>query len=394
MGLAKEAMIEAQERGSSSLDGLVCMDCLIDEDLLQLAATSIEEGDCTFCGNADCDVVRADLIQERIFSSLREEYANVDEEGLPYCSAEGGYVLGDPESIEEVVQEVVGGCVSDEFLEALCDSCQDEAWCKRDWALMHPYDNFVAGWQSFTETVKERNRLLALEEPESDPGHPDSTSPRKTVELIGRCVEEFGMIKNIDVGTKLFRARQHGPMATYAKQTELASPPHRKGGANRLSAAGISMFYGAEDEPTAIQETCDAREKHVSIGQFAVTAPILVIDFTGFSKVPGFFSGVSREERAARKFISDFLKELSMPIARDGTEHSEYAPTQVVAGYLIHVRKYAHGKVMGIKFKSSKTGKANYAIDLPCDLFETANASACPLQLIAANTRPLQISVS
>lgn len=394
MGGAKQAMIEAWERGHSTLEGVVCLSCLLDEDLLLLASSSIKRGTCAFCKATNRKVASAELIQKRIFSSLYEEYANVDNEGLPYCSEEGGYLFGDPTPIETVVRDVVGGSVSDEFLEELCSSCADEYWCKKDWVLLHPYERFVAGWEHFKETVKGDNRFAALEEPESDPGHPDSTSPRKTIELIGKGIRELKLFTTIKKGELIYRVRPHANNVSYNTQADLASPPPKKGGPNRLSGAGISMFYGAADENTAIRETCDGSLKNVSIGLFKVTAPFTVIDFTVFPKIPGYFSGASREDRAFIRFMTDFITELSSPIERDGSEHTEYAPTQLVADYLIRAANRPRRDALGIKFKSSKTGKANYALNLPRDKFTDPPDPSCPLKLQSAHTRSLTITIS
>ncbi len=57
------------------------------------------------------------------------------------------------------------------------------------------------------------------------------------------------------------------------------------------------------------------------------------------------------------RFLHSFTSDVARPIPPDGREHSEYAPTQVVAEYFRHVYKTSDGSpVDGILYPSSKTG--------------------------------------
>jgi hypothetical protein len=56
----------------------------------------------------------------------------------------------------------------------------------------------------------------------------------------------------IPAGFKFFRGRTHQKKKKYRDARDLGSPPPDKANANRMSAEGISVFYGAGDHATAL----------------------------------------------------------------------------------------------------------------------------------------------
>lgn len=163
----------------------------------------------------------------------------------------------------------------------------------------------------------------------------------------------------------MYRARHTWDLAREFIDVSSLGPPSaaQAVGASRMSPAGIPVFYGALDLDTAIEETLahagaggTRSQVKVCWGSFRTISPLTVIDLTSLPQVPGFFSP-HRSDREALAFLHDFTSDVARPIPADGREHSEYAPTQVVAEYFRHVYKSPDGRpVDGILYPSSKTG--------------------------------------
>ncbi len=55
-------------------------------------------------------------------------------------------------------------------------------------------------------------------------------------------------------------------------------------------------------------------------------------------------------------FLHHFQRDISEPVERDGREHYEYVPTQIVAEYFRHVYRDGRRRVDGLMFNSSHNG--------------------------------------
>ena len=105
---------------------------------------------------------------------------------------------------------------------------------------------------------------------------------------------------------------------------ELGPPGVDRAGQGRMSAAGIPVFYGAMSSAVAAVEAYD-RSPFVTVGRFETTRDLTAVDLQAPSQVD---SGETGE------FLRSFAREIVKPVKRDGREHYEYAPTQVLTEYL------------------------------------------------------------
>ena len=371
MGGAKEAWAEAQFRGYDRLDGDVCQRCIIDDDLLALHALHRRLGTCSFCGKKKATVARAALIQRRIMDCLLMSYERLEDSGVPYDGREGGFQIS-PSSGDEVVRGEASGAVSDKFLEKVADQAMNCEWVERDWALLHPYQRLTGGWEDFCRTVRHRLRYSFAFEPETDEGHPDSTSPVKTLLSISDLVDTYKLIRTVKSGTEVIRLRVN-TRERYSDIGKLGTPPCQFAKANRMSPAGISMFYGAFDYETAVKETWDGVNAALcSKGTFVTKRNIRIVDFTRLPPVPGYWSNPGRDHLATIRFMHALAQDISQPVKRNDSVDLHYAPTQIVAEYLLKARHYrpsragkdAEDEIHGVVFGSSHTGKPNFALNV------------------------------
>ncbi|MDE2934569.1 MAG: RES domain-containing protein [Chloroflexota bacterium] len=117
----------------------------------------------------------------------------------------------------------------------------------------------MSGWERFVEHVKHQSRYYFLTEPaggrEDDGRSPDELKVSEIPTHLGEAVGELELIREVGVGEPLYRARLGCSGETFQGAQQLGTAPaSRARSANRMSPAGIAMFYGASDEQTAIAE--------------------------------------------------------------------------------------------------------------------------------------------
>jgi hypothetical protein len=142
-------------------------------------------------------------------------------------------------------------------------------------------------------------------------------------------------------GKKFYRARVVGgedevDRVSADPAAELGPPPFLFRRAGRMNASGISVFYAAFDEKTAIAELRPPVGGQLCIAAFELTRPILVLDLTRFAgpgKAIDLFARDQVRRRSQWAFMRQFASEISKPIL-PGDEHLEYVPAQMVAEYL------------------------------------------------------------
>ena len=86
---------------------------------------------------------------------------------------------------------------------------------------------------------------------------------------------------------------------------------------------------------------------------------IQVLDLTELPPVPSIFDIPQHSLREEILFLYEFVEDLLKPVAKDGKEHIDYVPTQVVSEYFRYVFE---PKLQGIMYPSVKhSGGVNIA---------------------------------
>src|SRR5262249_2521100 len=141
---------------------------------------------------------------------------------------------------------------------------------------------------------------------------------------------------------------------------DIGPPPPERAAANRMSPAGISIFYGATDRVTAIAEAgAHAAHRYVVTGEFTPRRPIQLIDLTSLPEPPSIFDAAGHGEFFVLRFLHKFIHDITLPVELDGREHIDYVPTQVFTEYF----RYAFpGGVDGLMFPSAQGPGKNVAV--------------------------------
>lgn len=192
-------------------------------------------------------------------------------------------------------------------------------------------------WERFVTTLKTESRYI-------------NPSVRETLDSLFSGVEAMRSGRNgtviIEAGPDtdvpfLFRARWcrgHDELESIliTPDRELGPPPYRLSGANRMSARGISVFYGASSAETAISEIRPPVGCNVVCAKFILIRPLRLLNLLALENVwesgsmldPDF---IRKREQAA--FLRTLTSRIVDPVL-PGEEDFSYIPTQVIAEYL------------------------------------------------------------
>lgn len=432
MGREKDRWIEEEERGwYSTSQELVCNQCVDDPYLSKFIAENGEPGECAFCETdaeeAETLCVPFDALMDVIGGGINWAYSSADDEGQPYETAEGGYIFSESvfDTYDLVVEEI-GLDVAEAVQRAVIKALPNQMWCRSGFWSLSRDEALHFGWHRFVEKVKYQTRFLftlperkhtsaptarpssganAAPAPHPDdfgdpvlglrmPDDLDEFAPEeqmddgegipayKMLDSIGEVVDRFDLTSTTHKGELLYRVRVADKGVSFSTVSELG-PPSRENAKqpNRMSPAGIVMFYGALDRATALAETfqpdrSNASNKNIWIARFEALRDLTLLDLTKLPAVPSIFDSDNRHDRDEILFLRSFVRDLVQPIERDGREHIEYVPTQIVTEYFRHRFRTGSGRSLdGILYRSSKRKKG-----IACVLFVDSEQCGAPTE--------------
>jgi hypothetical protein len=366
MGYVKSQAELQAARGYGSSGKSVCPDHVDDNVLKQLIADYASDASCSYCsvsGTEDAPVAAAfDDFMDLFMVGVRHRYGRADDEAVP--RDEGEYVGATTYDSDEVAEDVFHEALDDypdrtqdDLLVDILSVMNPDTWVAHNWQWLSDGERLAYGWDSFKELVKHRTRFLFIRWPKRQPYDPDEMSPLELFESLVALLNDLpGTTRDIDIDTPLFRGRMYleKPALNDLNAKELGSTPVDKAGANRMSPAGISMFYGATDIDTAVAEVgAHSSYSWAAVGEFRTVHRLRVLDLTHLPALPSIFDpdvrSASRYEQVA--FLRGFVNDLTLPVVLDGREHVEYVPTQVFTEYL---RYTFPDPIDGLRFPSTQ----------------------------------------
>ncbi|MGY2221112.1 RES family NAD+ phosphorylase [Pseudomonas gingeri] len=128
-----------------------------------------------------------------------------------------------------------------------------------------------------------------------------------------------------------------------------------KGSPGRMNAKGISVFYGATDDHTAIAEVRPPVGNMVVTARFDVIRPLRLLNLNNLAslrphKELSYFNPIRRAISERCAFLKDLQHQLTMPVMPDSAE-SGYLITQAIADFLATHEKL---NLDGILFPSAQ----------------------------------------
>ena len=356
----KDQLLKEQEQGWSSVDPdhMVCAKCFEDDAIQAFIRDTATERKCSYCGRRSKKPIAAPMndVLELIAGGLHYEYADPIEEN---ARDDGEWVI-EPRDTSDVLAGIDPITENVDVFDEIVSAFSSSAWVDKPLWAPSGADFLRYGWDDFVKAVKYDRRYLFLR-PKRNRFSSSGITPDKMLDQIGAVITEVGLVRTMDAGTRWFRARVHEPTKTYISAADLGTVPRKAArSSNRMSPAGIPMFYGAGDTATAIAETYMPKPDKpaaVTVAQFRTAREAWVVDLTALPTVPSLFDEERRHLRDPISFLRDFVEDFAKPIKKDGREHIEYVPTQVVTEYLRHVFRAENGhRVRGLIYQSARNG--------------------------------------
>jgi hypothetical protein len=359
MGMAKRFFMRQEEEGWRSVgDKYVCPKCFEDYAIQDFIRSSASEKCCSYCGKRSRSPIAAEMdeVLSFIARGLHREYEDPAENVGRDNESESGWAI-EPQDTYDLFCDLGFGDGPEELFQDLVSSFSDCQWVQRNPYGLLACDEWRYSWEEFSNQVKHKCRFVFFEV--ATRGSSDwEPEPHTILPTLGRLVTEQGLVKTVPVAQRVFRVRQHDGSKPIKLAADIGTPPPASAIQSRMSGAGIPMFYGASDEKTAMAETVQPStvKPFVTVGQFESIRPLQLLDLTNLPDVPSLFDEARYEFRMPLIFLSCFVDEVAKPIARDGHEHVDYIPTQIVAEYFRHLFRLADGsKLDGVIYPSSKS---------------------------------------
>jgi hypothetical protein len=332
---------------------VVCAECFGDPDIRERILEADGSPGCDFCGEYDAPTIDVGELGAQMRERLELFYSDANEY-LMYVSREGGYqgvtyltydLLLDEEQLELPRDS------SGTLFTALWSAIEpDRVWCEHDPAVLPKNESMLLDWDNFCQIIKYQRRFFFHDLGGSREILDESRAAADLLKEISQFIDDLDIIRICETGVTLYRARPHKNGQQFSLPSELG-PPRCDDSlqSNRMNPPGIPMFYGAEDERTAVAEV---RDSPTSVGTFVARKRLLLLDLVSLPSVPGTFSTSSRETIVALRFLHRFTQLATAPVDRDNRTHLDYIPTQVLTEYL---RDYPFvlGRLDGVRYPSA-----------------------------------------
>ncbi len=375
MGRVKKLLEEVEEHGYEFLtsgEKYLCPHHFEDKYLNNYIEKFGKRGVCSYCGRNEKVIDMRDLA-DHIVMTISCYFNDVDSECLPLVSSyfddedeqipgikrAGCYAVPENADVYEDTPEIMDSLGLHTDCDSLNDDIdhllEDKMWIKKNPFELWWNEEKEWQWKHFSEMVKHSRRFTFLTMLR------DSDGENILRDLGSILCSTDGILHPIAVGTKLYRTRSlDKELDEYFGFKDITSAPDAYAGQCRMSPAGVSMFYGAFDEETAIEESIKSQnEKVLVIGEFKTKYELTVVDLT---TLPTDVS-IWMDKWEGISFLKSFHKDITRPLLKDAKDAIEYVPSQIFTEYLRWMFTDKDGQnVHGLMYRSSKTQKANLVL--------------------------------
>lgn len=339
MGHMKDRIIQQDEQGWKFRDDLfLCFRCVSDPYLKQMIKEQADEIECSFCGRMSRKVptcISFNDFMEVYARAIFRYFDHAENEAIAWDPEDQKYV-GTTYDTWDLVRDEFAPTHRENVFNAIIDSLGHHTWCEQSPYSLSHFDQYRYGWEAFCETVKHKYRYF-FNSIENTDEHSETIAVPEMLDELGDLVQQYGLVDLLPIDTPLFRVRVHDPSEICNNWQSLGSPPPENCLSNRMSAAGISVFYAAMDIATAKAESfvnLKGSDKRILTGaMWKCTRELCVLDFTKLPPIPSIYSDYGRFERDRLIFLHHFVENITQPVIHDGREHIDYIPTQILIEY-------------------------------------------------------------
>jgi RES domain-containing protein len=345
MGFAKSMAIEAEDRGYGELDTFVCDECVEDEFLKNVIRAASQVLNCDYCGRAseDCIAAPASVLIELIAETVNNYFCEPGMAGVPY---EGGYLI-EAISTHEMLDHLGFECRFELFKD-MVSVFNNDFWVPAadgHWASSHERDILHSSWSLFCREVQHRTRFFFGTADLPGDAEPQDFAPKSMLPTLGRLVNTIDLVRSLGKGHLLSRVREKPiEVGWMANSDSMGAPPPEHARAGRMNPAGISYLYLAYDQATAVSEVARSLPANLVIATFEVRREIRVLDLSTLPELPSIFDVDQIMIREGLLFLERFVTDISKRVVKDGSEHVEYVPSQVICEYFAQIYTTTDGR--------------------------------------------------
>ena len=349
----------------------VCIKCFEDPGIVQFIQENAVARRCSFCSSCCESPFAAPIneVSEHFIECLFEEY-DLALNQLGWVSSEGGWIGKYWDSFDLAFEEMELEFPQRNGKEILSylfgDYYIDQDWCERNAYGLNDREKARYNWEHFCQVVMHKRRYFFQDDSGGD-DDPDIDSPTETLSTIFEYAQQMGLFEVMPSGFCLYRARWEAKAGALETPEDMGPPPKEKANqSNRMSPAGIPMFYGCDNEETALLETATGLGRF-AVGRFETIRPLVFLDLTEIPPIPSLFEPIPDNlpfrPRQVLTFLHHVSNEFSRPIERGDRVHVEYVPTQIVAEFVRTQLTWDDHPIDGIKYTSSvHPGHVSYAV--------------------------------
>ncbi len=334
MGLAKTEMMDAEERGWYEPDGHVCAYCVEDEYLKDVIREHADQRQCDYCGRQTeaYSAAPVAVLMEPIAHAVLYYFNDPTQAGVAYDGEWMATLVGTHEVLSTIRLEC-----DDQLFEDIADAFVYTEWVRAaegHWLTSHPHEELSALWDNFVDIIKHEVRFFFQHPSATKPTNPWVRDPQSILHAIEDLVKRLGLIKSLAINTSLLRVRARDEGADWeASADQMGAPFPDRARAGRMNPAGISYLYLAFEQETALAEVLSGPPCAAVIAQFQTQRELQILDLTNLPEEPSIFDEAKRDLRESLLFLENFIEEISQPVRKDGREHIDYVPSQVVCEY-------------------------------------------------------------
>ena len=326
-------MIEQHNRGffTTRHSNEVCQHCIDDPALAAFVAGHGPIEQCGFCGRTDVLGSELGKLFHYMSECLHTEWDDPNNEvGWDHGFHDFIPIIDSNELLWELDSPLGNEELHTEFVSAF-----EHGWCQADPYRLEHAEMLLHSWHHFSSIVKNKKRFLLHRTSPKPRNHSEELlDPTEVLDAIGDAiVQADSQVLRRTSDVRLVRARRHKRSKRARTAKKLGSPPSMHARHNRMSGAGISMFYGAETEHTAKAETPHGKGKAVTTGHWTPSRELVYVDLPAALPIPSIFDTAARSKRTSLRFLYQFAQDLARPINEDDAA-IEYIPTQVVTEYI------------------------------------------------------------
>ncbi len=358
--------MQEDDQGWSFTSEMVCTACVEDYALeAAIEAGRQEDARCDFCGHVPAAPLN--VLLDAFVKGLKTEYEDALD-GVYWDSREGGFQWDPKWETWELVSEFADVLVGPGLVDAVADAMPDQTWVEYNFAAPRADQALRWSWDEFCHAVRYQTRYVfwLRKDPLDSSRYGAGEIPAaRILSEIGGLVDTFGLVQSLPSGSRFARARPWNGSERW-KVEGIGTAPVEESKSNRMSPAGIPMFYGSRDVATAAAEAKSAAiADRAGYGWFETSGPCNVVDFTQLGGPISMFDPERGRLARRRRFLADFVESLRAA-PRPKLAEIDYVPTQIVCEYLLRIFR-PDLRIVGLIYPSALTGQDCVVLDVPND---------------------------